>query len=326
MAVIGSLKTSEKDNSFTWVLSRDLPSLLYNSLVRSTEFSYVGQKFVLEFHRGLIWTHSSHMSYLSVWRLILRCSDQSSPLICKYKISIIKHDEIIDTRTDCCTFSTNQRETLILRKTETEIERLIESKDDIHVLCELSVFIKGQKNLRTYESAKTNEVPKLNFDWMLLKNDFSDVALRTASGKEIPAHRLMLATASPVFKAMFTYDMIENQSKLVEMKDVSLEAAIEMLRYIYTGGVKNNEISLTIELLKVSDKYELEELKKKCGQILSSNLSTENALKMLEISDTYSADYLKKETVDFIKVHISGLTDFHEISNLILGKARLVEE
>ncbi|XP_014227699.2 protein roadkill-like isoform X1 [Trichogramma pretiosum] len=325
MSVIGTLKRSEKGNIFTWVLSRDVSSLLNIDIVRSNELCVnVDQKFNLEFHKGKIWISGSNT--YNVWRLILRSSAQNPPLICKYKISIIEHDKIIDNRTEYCTFSTNRSETLILRKTQTEIQRMINSKNDIHVVCELSVSLEGQKNLLNYDSDKTNEVLKLNFNWVFLDEGLSDVKLRTACGKEIPAHRLMLATASPVFKAMFTHDMMENQNKLVEMTDVSHEATVEMLRYIYTGSVGNNETSLTINLLAAAEKYQLEDLKNKCGQILSSNLSNENALEMLKISDTYNADYLKKETVDFIKGHINELSDFHEISNMILGKAPLVVE
>ncbi|CAB0039897.1 unnamed protein product [Trichogramma brassicae] len=142
--------------------------------------------------------------------------------MCKYNIAIIKRGEVIDARTDCCTFSTNRSETLVLSKTQTEIEGLISSKDDIHIRymnefissndtvtfrCELSVFVGEQKNLLNYESVDADEEPKLKFGGVLLDKKFSDVMLRAACGKEVPAHRLMLAAASPVFNAMFSHDI-----------------------------------------------------------------------------------------------------------------------
>ncbi|KAL7286216.1 hypothetical protein TKK_0019512 [Trichogramma kaykai] len=207
-----------------------------------------------------------------------------------------------------------------------EIEKMYSCKDCVHVRCKISVPLEGQKNLLSYEFAKTNEVPKLNFEWIFLDESLSDVKLRTAGGKEIPAHRVVLAAASPVFKAMFSHDMLENKSQSVDMIDVSFETVVEFLRYIYTGRIKNNEITLSIELLTTSEKYQLELLKNACEKILSSTLSTENSLEMLKISDTYSANHLKKETVDFIKSHINGLSDVHEITNMILGKARSVSK
>ncbi|XP_014227850.1 speckle-type POZ protein B-like [Trichogramma pretiosum] len=170
------------------------------------------------------------------------------------------------------------------------------------------------------------QIQKLKFDWIFLKENLSDVKLKTACGKEIPAHRVVLATASPVFKAMFTHDMKENQNKLVEMTDVSHEVAVEMLHYIYTGSVANSKTSLTINLLAAAEKYQLEELKNKCEQQLSSILSIENALEMLKISDTYNADYLKKSAVDFVKFGINKPLEFGEISNMILGKAKMVSK
>ncbi|CAB0038917.1 unnamed protein product [Trichogramma brassicae] len=63
--------------------------------------------------------------------------------------------------------------------------------------------------------------------------------LQTADLKVVPAHRVVLAAASPVFKAMFNHDMLENKTQSVDMNDISYDAAVEMLRYIYTGAVKN---------------------------------------------------------------------------------------
>ncbi|CAB0038971.1 unnamed protein product, partial [Trichogramma brassicae] len=85
---------------------------------------------------------------------------------------------------------------------------------------------RAQKDLLSYEFVDANEVPKLKFDSVLFDENLSDVKLRTACGKEIPAHRVVLAAASSVFNAMFSHSMLENNSKLVNMTDVSYEAAM----------------------------------------------------------------------------------------------------
>ncbi|KAL7303409.1 hypothetical protein TKK_0004593 [Trichogramma kaykai] len=166
-------------------------------------------------------------------------------------------------------------------------------------------------------------VPNLKFDWVLLDENLSDIKLRTASGKEIPAHKLMLATASPVFKAMFTLDMLEKKSQSVNMIDISYEAAIEMLRYIYTGSIENGEFSLAMELLLVGEKYQLEGLKNKCEKILSLELSSENAVDILKVANKCNMSSLKKNAVDFIKQYMSVSSDSDDVGNMILSMERL---
>ncbi|KAL7303406.1 hypothetical protein TKK_0004591 [Trichogramma kaykai] len=163
-------------------------------------------------------------------------------------------------------------------------------------------------------------VSKLKFDWIFLDENLSDVKIRTVGEKEIPAHRLMLAAASPVFRAMFSHDMMENKIQIVDMIDVGHEVAIEVLRYIYTSNVENCDICLTIDLLAAADKYQLEDLKNDCEQILGSNLTLTNAVEILKISDKYSAKNLKTKTIDFIKYNISGSSNSDDLNNTILNR------
>ncbi|XP_014237888.1 speckle-type POZ protein-like [Trichogramma pretiosum] len=176
------------------------------------------------------------------------------------------------------------------------------NNNTVNIRCKLTVFVADTSNLLNCKSDNNDEVPKLKFDWVFLDENLSDVKLRTACGKEIPAHRLVLATASPVFRAMFSHSMPGNRTQSVDMMDVSYETAVEMLRHIYTGSVKKCEISMIIELLAAADTYQFEELKNKCEKILITNLSTDNVLEILEIANNHGAKILKKGIADFRKL------------------------
>ncbi|XP_014237847.1 speckle-type POZ protein A-like [Trichogramma pretiosum] len=166
-----------------------------------------------------------------------------------------------------------------------------------------------------------------NNEWIFLNEKLSDVKLRTACGKEIPAHRVLLANASPVFKAMFSHDMLENNNKVVNITDISYDAAVEMLRYIYKGSVvETQEFSLTAEVLAAADKYQLKGLKNKCERILGSNLSTENAFVALKIARTYSSNHLKKQAVDFVRCIIDGTLNVNQLNDAILSLIRFVSK
>ncbi|KAL7303408.1 hypothetical protein TKK_0004593 [Trichogramma kaykai] len=255
--------------------------------------------------------------YISRKYLLLFIENSSEELVCKYKISIIKNTKIFKTHTGQNTFSKNYNAKVVFDIGSSDFRNFISSDGTLGFCCELSVTTGDQLNMNKVM------VPNLKFDWVLLDENLSDIKLRTASGKEIPAHKLMLATASPVFKAMFTLDMLEKKSQSVNMIDISYEAAIEMLRYIYTGSIENGEFSLAMELLLVGEKYQLEGLKNKCEKILSLELSSENAVDILKVANKCNMSSLKKNAVDFIKQYMSVSSDSDDVGNMILSMERL---
>ena len=51
-----------------------------------------------------------------------------------------------------------------------------------------------------------------------------DVKLRSCEGEEVSCHKVFLASASPVFRAMFEGDMVESKDEsVVDIKDADIE-------------------------------------------------------------------------------------------------------
>ncbi|XP_014237777.1 speckle-type POZ protein-like [Trichogramma pretiosum] len=257
-------------------------------------------------------------------KLELACIKATESLPLSVKLSIIKDD--ITAYISVASEILDENEYLtIFEITNRDMHKFISSTGTVIFRCELSVSVGPLKNIINYESVKTNcEVFKLKFDRLFLSDDLSDVKLRTDCGKEIPAHKVVLAVASPVFDAMFSHDMLEKKSKSVDMTDVSYETAVEMLRYIYTGSVEKQESSLAMDVLAAADKYQLEELKSECEQMIGSNLSTENAVDILRVADKHNAKYLRKKAADFIKFQIIRPLNSDDISSIILGMAQVL--
>ncbi|XP_014237893.1 protein roadkill-like [Trichogramma pretiosum] len=314
-AILGRLYHEPQNNNyvkFKWVVSEKLIISSGEKVVVSPEILVSNDK-QSAFQLKLVQKNSLN----DIWGLRL-CRVNGKSLSCKCTIEVLKNGQIADTRSDNYTFSVNNREKIIL-------DIIGISSWSLSIVCQLKF---PSTNTGNNESADmdTELGLKFNFEWIFLNKNFSDLVLQTACGKEIPAHRLVLATASPVFQAMFSHDMLENKSQSVDMVDISHQAAVEMLRYIYTGSVEIQEFSLAADVLAAADKYQLEELKNKCERILGSNLSTENAVEALKIADTYSAKNLEKEAVDFIKRKMNETLPLNEIKDMILGKGRLVSK
>ena len=96
--------------------------------------------------------------------------------------------------------------------------------------------------------------------------------------KEIKAHKLILASRSPVFAAMFEHELEESKQNRVVITDIKPEVAEAMVRYIYAGKVDSFEL-YAMELLEAADKvseilkFDLTDLKlsfSRCSTIWSS--------------------------------------------------------
>ena len=64
----------------------------------------------------------------------------------------------------------------------------------------------------------------------------SDVTINV-TGQQFRAHKVILATRSPVFAAMFEHPSKENMTGIVDIADIEVNVFKELLRYIYTGQV-----------------------------------------------------------------------------------------
>ncbi|KAE8740255.1 hypothetical protein FOCC_FOCC014239 [Frankliniella occidentalis] len=104
---------------------------------------------------------------------------------------------------------------------------------------------------------------------MRAQNILTDVRLR-AAGEEFPAHRLVLAVASPVFRSMFSGGYKEAQAEIIDIVDVaSAPVFLALLDYVYCGSLGELNGSLeVVDLLELADRFLLENLKKMCVELL----------------------------------------------------------
>ncbi|XP_065204312.1 speckle-type POZ protein-like [Planococcus citri] len=137
---------------------------------------------------------------------------------------------------------------------------------------------------------------------------FKDVTI-SVRGKEYRAHKTILATRSTVFDRMLSVDMLESKKNHIDITDMDQETFEEMLHYVYTGKVKNLDES-AFELLPVADKYDLEELRIMCEEVLLKKLSPDNAVKILILADMHRAKKLKAGCLLFIKKNYANCKDF----------------
>ena len=121
-------------------------------------------------------------------------------------------------------------------------------------------------------------------------------------GKEVPCHKLILAAASPVLRAL-----VENQHReAIESKaniNISEDIGRAFVRYVYTG--KLDEAILKDHapaFLELGEMYDLQELKSAAEQELVGQLDLKSMVRLLSIGELFrlpkSPKQQKSKTID----------------------------
>jgi len=123
------------------------------------------------------------------------------------------------------------------------------------------------------------------------------------------AHRSILSVRSPVFAAMFSHSMLEDQNSTIEITDLQPETVRALLEYIYTSNVEEIDEHNAVEIFKAADKYELELLKQRAELIMMNSLSVSNCTMLYIVADLHNAIELKKRVLNFIMRNILEVTE-----------------
>lgn len=186
------------------------------------------------------------------------------------------------------------------------------------ITCEFSVIVTDANTIKKplTDFQKSNQLSE-NIKSLLHEEDLKDVVFKI-DDEEFTAHKIILASRSPVFAAMFKNKMNEELTSVVEIDDIKSNILQQMLNFIYTDQVEDLEES-AFELIYVAEKYQLENLKSMCINSLNDNMSINSVLKTLEIAELYSVDLLKSECLQFMyenKFDIFRSNDFQELIKL----------
>jgi len=147
---------------------------------------------------------------------------------------------------------------------------------------------------------------------------FSDVTIYSRGRKSaLPAHKIVLAEHSPVFKGMFASPLRETLTGDIEINDAEPEHLEEFIKFLYTG--KANIPVFARELLRLADKYMVDKLKTACEKELITTLTPHNCIELFELADTHNAKKLQFHTLKIFKLckhEILPLAQENELNNL----------
>ena len=136
-----------------------------------------------------------------------------------------------------------------------------------------------------------------------------------ADGKEIKAHKLVLAASSHYFRSMFAGDMIESRSPVVELKDVDPEAIELLVEYSYTSTLIITSTNVQ-SLMAAASIFNFPAVLKATATFLSTHLHPSNCLGMRTFASTYGSETLVKEASDYFRNHFTDAVKSDEFLQL----------
>lgn len=136
----------------------------------------------------------------------------------------------------------------------------------------------------------------------LYKNEELTDMIIKCEDKELKVHKAILASQSPVFRAMFEVDMKEKQSGVTEVSGVTPAAMSDLVTYLYTG-IAPNLNTLAGELLDVADKYDLPPLLSMCENELGNKIKETSVIERLILADLHGRTSLKRACLEFVRLN-----------------------
>ncbi|KAK7281667.1 hypothetical protein RIF29_09856 [Crotalaria pallida] len=130
---------------------------------------------------------------------------------------------------------------------------------------------------------------------------FTDVVLipcSDSSSGPVHAHKIVLGSHSPVFKAMFQNYMKESKH-VIKVADVSYVALRAFVNYLYTAEVCL-ENQMAFGLFIFAKRYQVNHLKAYCEKFLIAELNEVNAISTYTFSKEHNAKRLLDSTLTWI--------------------------
>lgn len=148
---------------------------------------------------------------------------------------------------------------------------------------------------------------------MRKQKQLCDVIL-VADDVEIHAHRMVLASCSPYFYAMFT-SFEESRKARITLQSVDARALELLIDYVYTSNVEVNEDNVQV-LLTAANLLQLTDVRDACCDFLQTQLDASNCLGIREFADLHGCVELLNYAETYIEQHFNEVIQFDEFLNL----------
>lgn len=142
-----------------------------------------------------------------------------------------------------------------------------------------------------------------------------DVTL-SVGDEMINCHKVILASVSPYFFAMFNEDMLERNMDVISLHDIDPDSLKRLIDYAYTGEITITEENVQV-LLPASSLLQIQSVREACCKFLLRQLHPSNCLGIRSFADAHSCKELHSRSHRFALQNFQSVVGTEEF--LLLG-------
>lgn len=171
-----------------------------------------------------------------------------------------------------------------------------------------------------FHSVKQFSQAFVKLDLLRKAEKLCDVVLEV-EGENVPAHRVVLASLSAYFHAMFTGDMAESKQKVITINGVDVSSLKSLVDYAYTASIDISEENVQ-SILSAASVLQFEEVKGACSEFLQRQLDTDNCLGIKVFAEVHGCSELHKAATVYSNHYFSEVRKKEEFLKLSLDEMK----
>ncbi|XP_074424770.1 kelch-like protein 10 [Larus michahellis] len=129
----------------------------------------------------------------------------------------------------------------------------------------------------------------------------------SVDGIEFIAHKMILSSCSPYFRALFSSSWSNAERKVYQIPGTSSQMMRLLMEYAYTGTVLLTDDNVE-SLLIVADQFNVLDIVRLCCEFLKSQLCLENCIGIWRFTGYYYCPDLREAAHEFILHHFEEVT------------------
>lgn len=127
-----------------------------------------------------------------------------------------------------------------------------------------------------------------------------DVVLESSDGAKFRVHKLVLASSSSYFQAMFTGEMLESTKDNIKL-DIDSHSLEVLIDFVYTNKVELKSLESAKAVLFCANMLLMHGVESVCSDFIGENVTSNNCFCIAEFAEMISSQELKKNVIDFMQ-------------------------